>query len=67
MVWGMAMSTKEKLLFVWILAVVAFSLVFHRFWASTIYALGKAVAINLISLPGLAKCVMGFLGVTLLP
>jgi len=61
------MSTKEKLLFVWILAVVAISLVFHHFWASTIYALGKAVAVNLVSLPGLARFTMEFFGVSFLP
>jgi len=61
------MSTKEKLLFLWILVVVAFSLVFHHFWASTVYALGRAVAVTLISLLGLAKIAVGMYGVHLLP
>jgi hypothetical protein len=64
---GMAMNMKEKLLFVWLLVVVAFSLVFHHFWASTVYALGKAVALNLVSLPGLANFAVGFFGVNFLP
>jgi hypothetical protein len=51
----MAMSSKEKLLFVWLLVVVAVSLVFHHFWACTVYALGRAVALNLVFLPGMAK------------
>ena len=60
------MNMKEKLLFVWLLVVLAFSLVFHHFWASTVYALGKAVALNLVSLPGLANFTMGFFGVNFL-
>ena len=60
------MSTKEKFLFLWILAVVAFTLVFHHFWASTVYALGRAVALTLISLLSLAKFAAGMHGVHLL-
>ena len=59
------MSTKEKILFLWIL-VVAFGLVFHHFWASTVYALGRAVALTLISLLGLAKVAAEMHGVHLL-
>jgi hypothetical protein len=62
----MAMSTKEKLLFFWILVVVAFGLVFHHFWASMVYALGRAVAVTVISLLGLAKFAAGMYGVHLL-
>jgi len=62
----MAMSTKEKLVFVWILVVVAFGFVFHHFWASAVYALGRAVALTLISLLGLAKLAAGMYGVHLL-
>ena len=61
------MSMKEKVLFVWLLVVVACSFVFHHFWANTVYALGRVVALNLISLPGLAKLAVGILGVHLLP
>jgi hypothetical protein len=63
----MAMSMKEKVLVVWLLVVVASSFVFHHFWATTVYALGRAVALNLMSLPGLAKLAAGILGVQLLP
>ena len=49
------MNRKEKLLFVWLLVVVAVSFIFHHFWACTVYALGRAVALNLVLLPGLAK------------
>jgi hypothetical protein len=62
----MAMSTKEKLLFLWILVVVAIGLVFHHFWAGTVYTLGRAVALTFISLLGLAKFVVGMHGVHLL-
>jgi len=58
----MAMTMKEKLLFVWLLVVVAFSFVFRHFWASAVYALGRAVALNLVSLPGLAKLAAGICG-----
>jgi hypothetical protein len=59
----MAMSMKEKLLFVWLLVVVAFGFVFRHFWASAVYALGMAVALNLVSLPDLAKLTAGICGV----
>jgi len=51
----MAMSTKEKVLIFWLLVVMAASFVFHHFWACTVYALGRAVALNLVFLPGMAK------------
>jgi hypothetical protein len=63
----MAMSMKEKLLFVWLLVLAAFSFVFRHFWASAVYALGRAVALNLVSLPALAKFAAGISGVHLLP
>jgi len=63
----MAMSMKEELLIVWLLVVVVLRLVFRHFWANTVYALGKVVALNLVSLPGLAKFVAGIYGVHLLP
>jgi hypothetical protein len=63
---GMAMSTKEKIFFLWIPVVVAFGILFHHFWVTTIYALGRAVALTLISLLGLAKIAAGMYGVHLL-
>jgi hypothetical protein len=63
----MAMSMKEKVLFVWLLVMVVFSFVFHHFWASAICALGRAAALNFISLPGLAKFAAGIFGVHFLP
>jgi hypothetical protein len=59
----MAMSMKEKLLFVWLLVVVAFSFLFRHFWASPVYAIGRAVALNLVSLPGLVKLAAGICGI----
>jgi len=56
------MSMNEKFFFLWLLVIVVFSFVFHYFGASAIYALGKAFAMNLISLPGLAKCTAGIFG-----
>ncbi len=49
------MSMKEKLLLVWVLVMVAFSLLFSHFWGWTIYTLQKAVALNVVSLPSAAK------------
>jgi len=53
------MSTKEKVLIVWLLVVMAASFVFHHFWVCAVYALGRAVALNIILLPGLAKLTAG--------
>ena len=61
------MSMNEKLFFVWLLVLVAFGFVFRHFWAITVYALSRAVALNLISLPGLAKLAAGIFGVLLVP
>jgi hypothetical protein len=63
----MAMSIYEKLLFVWLLVVVGFGFVFRHFWLSTVYALSRAVALNLISLPSMAKFAVVICGVHLLP
>ncbi|HEX7698318.1 MAG TPA: hypothetical protein VF394_13005 [Candidatus Acidoferrum sp.] len=57
------MSMKEKLLFVGLLVAVAFGFVFRHFWASAVYALGRAVALNLVSSPGLAKLAAGICGI----
>jgi hypothetical protein len=62
----MAMSAKEKLLFLWILVVVALGVAFHHFWASTVYTLGKVVALTFISLLGLARFAAAMHGVHLL-
>jgi hypothetical protein len=63
----MAMSMNEKLFFVWLLVVVIFGFVFRHFWAVTVYAISRAVALNLISLPSLAKLAAGIFGVLLVP
>jgi hypothetical protein len=55
MVSGDAMSMKEQLLFIWLLAVVVAGFVFRHFWASTLFVLARAVALHLVCLPGLAK------------
>ena len=53
------MSMNEKLLFLWLLVVVVFGFIFHHFLANAIYEFGKAIAMSLISLPGLAKFTAG--------
>jgi hypothetical protein len=63
----MAMSMKEKLFFLWLLVGMAFSFAFRHFWTSTIYVLGRAVALNLVSLPSLAKFAVVICGVHLFP
>jgi len=55
------MSMKEKLRFLWLLAVVVFGLVFRHFCAIAIETLGKVIAMNLNSLPGFAKFAAGIL------
>jgi len=61
------MTVKEESLFVWVIVVVALSFVFHHFWASTVYSLGRAAALNMVSLLGLAKLVCGICAAHLLP
>jgi hypothetical protein len=51
----MKMSMKEKLLLVWVLVMVALSLLFSHFWGCTVYALEKAVALNVVALPSAAR------------
>jgi hypothetical protein len=63
----MAMSMKEKLFFLWLLVGMAFNFVFRHFWTSAIYVLGRAVALNLVSLPSLVKFAVVICGVHLLP
>jgi hypothetical protein len=63
----MAMSMKEKFFFLWLLVGMAFSFVFRHFWTSAIYVFGRAVALNLVSLPSLAKFAVAICGVHLLP
>ena len=60
------MNMKEKLLFVWILAMVAFSFFFSHFWSFTVHALEQTVALHAISSPVVAKFAAGFSGVQLL-
>ncbi len=63
---GMAMGMKEKILSIWLVMVVTVSFVISHFWASTIYALGRAVALSVVALPGLAKLVARICGVQFL-
>jgi hypothetical protein len=58
---GMAMSMNEKLLFLWLLVVVVIGFLFHHFLANVIYEFGRTIAMNLVSLPVLAKCTAGIL------
>jgi hypothetical protein len=58
----MAMSIYEKLLFVWLLVVVGFGFVLRHFWLSTVYALSKVVALNLVFVAALAKLAAGLFG-----
>ena len=60
------MSRKEKVLIVWLLVVVAVSFVFHHFWVCTVYALGRAVALDLVLLPGMVKSAAGIWGAHIL-
>ena len=60
------MDAKEKFLFVWILLVVIFAFISHRFWDCMLCALEKGLAFSILSMPGLAKiaavvCSMSFL------
>ncbi len=60
------MSMNEKLFFLWLVVVVVFRIVLRHFAASAIAALGKAIAMNLISLAGMANLTAGMFGVLFL-
>jgi len=60
------MDAKEKFLFVWILLVLIFTFISHRFWDCMLCALEKGLAFSIPSMPGIAKfaavvCSVGFL------
>jgi hypothetical protein len=62
----MEMDAKEKFLFVWILLVMIFTFISHRFWDCMLCALEKGLAFSILSMPGIAKvaaviCSVGFL------
>jgi hypothetical protein len=63
----MAMTMNEKLLVVWILAVVAFSFLVRHFWSCAAYLIEKIVALSFVSLPCVAKVAAAICGVCLLP
>jgi hypothetical protein len=59
----MAMGMKEKILSIWLVMAVTVSFLINHFWASAVYAIGWAVALSLVALPGLAKLAAGICGV----
>jgi hypothetical protein len=61
------MAMKEKLLVVWILAMVAFSFLFRHFWSCAVYVIEKIVALSFVSFPCLAKFAVAICGVCFLP
>jgi hypothetical protein len=58
----MAMKTKEKILLVWILVVVAVGILFSHFCGGAVQALEHFVACSFVSLPCLAKFSAGWFG-----
>ena len=61
------MTMNEKLLVVWILAVVGIGLLFHHFLSWTIYAFQRVVAFSIFPLPGMMKFAAVICCVNLLP
>jgi hypothetical protein len=61
------MDAKEKFLFVWILLVVIFALISHRFWDCMLCALEKGLAFSILFMPGFAKMAAAICTVSLLP
>jgi len=59
----MAMSMKEQLLVMWLLVAAVASFVLRHFWASALFVLARAVALNLVCLPCLAKFAVVIFGV----
>jgi hypothetical protein len=63
----MAMKTKEKLLLVWILVMVAAGILFSHFCGGAIHALEHFVACSFVLLPDLAKLSEGLSRIHFLP
>jgi hypothetical protein len=63
----MAMKTKEKLLLVWILVVVAIGILFSHFCGGAVHALEHLVACRFVSPAHLARISVGIFGVGALP
>jgi hypothetical protein len=63
----MAMTMNEKLLVVWILAVVGTGLLLHHFLSWTIYAFQRVIAFSVFPMPGLVKFAAVVWCVNLLP
>jgi hypothetical protein len=63
----MAMTVNEKLLVVWVFAVVAIGFLFHHLLSWTICAFQKVVAFIFIPLPALVKYAAGVCCMNLLP
>ena len=61
------MDAKEKFLFVWILLVVIFTFISHRFWDCMLCALEKGLAFSILSMPGFAKLAAAICSVSPLP
>ena len=57
------MKTKEKLLFVWILVVLAIGILFSHFCGGAVHVLEHFVASSFASAPGLVRFSAGLFGV----
>jgi len=58
----MAMGMREKILSIFLVTVVTMSFVINHFWASSVYALARTVALSLVSLSSIAKLVARICG-----
>ncbi len=61
------MKTKEKLLLVWILVVVAIGILVSHFCGGAVHAFEHFVACSFASVPALAKFSTGLSGMHFLP
>jgi hypothetical protein len=59
----MVMSTTEKLLFLWLLLVMALSFFFSHFWGYTLYALQKAFPLLILPFLVVSKIAAGIAGI----
>ena len=58
----MTMPVKDKILFVWLVLAVVLSFFFSHFWEVAVYALERAVALGVLSVPVVSQFVAGIAG-----
>ena len=64
---GMVMSTKEIVLFAWILTVMLLSVLLSHFWSYTMFVIQKAVAFGMLPLLAASRLAAAIMGIPSFP